>query len=310
MKRPGIVRLLALGCVVATCGLTSACYLLYKKPWSSPEQRKAVMATVATKMLTRAPNTCVQKVLRKLKKPGATQSSTLHRFASQQSSTCQDQNAEGRADSCDRVLRSCGNCHLPRVNNCDYRITWQQGGQSYNLVSRTSKVGWWQLSLKLRGVETVRLKNGQTVRGRVLRMDKRYWHLLKTSGQVRRVPTEQIDSPLLRGGKDNRTRKQNLKAPMTESSPAVTIKLPIAKITKIEWLNGADPLETWWNFKRFSPRGKTALKMFDLVARHKVGCTNCHLGHGDFRFTREGLHFKKTGKVIRRVTLEKFLETR
>ncbi len=75
------------------------------------------------------------------------------------------------------------------------------------------------------------------------------------------------------------------------------------KIFKSVWLNGEDPLWVWWDFKKFSNRGKMAAKMLNLSQKHQVACTNCHLRHGDFRLTPEGVEFAKSGKVIKKVPL-------
>lgn len=306
LQRWQSITLVALALLAALGACT-----LHKKPWQTPEQRTQVMVTVAAKMLSPVPNSCITEVIEKLKTPdpsgtgpgnaGAPATGELHNASSMLPNLgyCQAADAPRDTESgpvaskannpCESVLRTCGNCHLPKANNCNYRVTWKYQDEDFSVVTRFRATD----SSKLRfGAHPQRIvmKDGSEHKGSVVGRSGRAL-LVSHSGKIERLARQDVQS----------------EGPIEESSVSETIV--VRDIKKIEWLNGADPLETWWDFRKFSPRGKTALRMFDLVARHKVGCTNCHLGHGDFQLTDEGQHFKKTGKVTRKVSLEEFLRT-
>lgn len=137
----------------------------------------------------------------------------------------------GEGDPCASALVGCGNCHLPRRNNCTYSVEY-------------------------------------------------------LSGSSKRVFQRQVEKNDANG----------------ISMISETGRMSIAKsdIRKTTWLSGADPVETWWDFKAFSARGELAHKMLALSQKAKVACTNCHEGHGDFRLTQEGKVFLHKGVVVRR----------
>ena len=143
-------------------------------------------------------------------------------------------------DPCETALEGCGNCHLPRVNNCNYTVTYKAGADLKQVTGRVVE----------RGADSVTIQQGET-------------------------------------------RQQ--------------VRLPAKDIVKSDWLDGGDPLWTWWDFQSFGHRGQTATKMLDIVHEHKVACTNCHLRHGDFRLTPEGERFHKDETVIKKVPLEHLL---
>lgn len=45
-----------------------------------------------------------------------------------------------RESQCESALKGCGNCHLPRVNNCTYNITSEQGTQKRTFQGRVAEM--------------------------------------------------------------------------------------------------------------------------------------------------------------------------
>lgn len=90
---------------------------------------------------------------------------------------------------------------------------------------------------------------------------------------------------------------------MSSGEGGTAFSIPRARLHKTLWLDGADPMETWWDFGRTNARGEKARRMLELATENDVACVNCHIRHGDFGLTKEGKHFKATGEVIRRVPL-------
>ncbi len=141
------------------------------------------------------------------------------------------------SDSCSDSLKSCGTCHLPRVNNCNYRVTIKDKGEF------TGKIVAEGEKLKFQ-------PNGASAASEI-------------------APNE---------------------------------------IVKTEWLDGGDDITTWWNFKKLGAKARIVKKMMALSAKNNVGCTNCHLQHGNFKLNDNGKLFDTTGEVNRLITLEKFLK--
>lgn len=142
-----------------------------------------------------------------------------------------------RADICQDSLTSCGTCHLPRVNNCNYRITIKDKGEF------TGKV----------------VADGE---------------------KLKFQPT---------------------------GAPAASEIAP-NEIIKTEWIDGGDDIVTWWNFKKLGARARVVKKMMALAAKNNVGCTNCHLQHGNFKLNDNGKLFDTTGEVNRLISIERFMK--
>lgn len=145
------------------------------------------------------------------------------------------QDAKAESDICESSLKSCGTCHLPRVNNCTYRITLKDKGEFTGKVVGDGE----KLKFQPQGAEASEI-----------------------------APNE---------------------------------------IVKTEWLNGGDDITTWWNFKKLGAKARVVKKMMALAAKNNVGCTNCHLQHGNFKLNDNGKLFDTTGEVNRLVSIEKFL---
>lgn len=186
------------------------------RPWHSNSEKIEFMMEMSAELSGTPPATNKDRCIERVKQAG-----NLGQAASPAQS-------EGEGDECTQALSGCGNCHLPRVNNCNYIVEYWDGSTR------------------------------KSIRGQ--------------------VETEDRGTLTLRG----------------EASRTVIAKQDVIKTV---WQNGADPIETWWNFKSFSSRGDIAHKMLALAATNGVKCTHCHEGHGDFRLTNPGQEFLKTGKV-------------
>ena len=271
----------------------------YRKPWKTTPEKKRVMVTIATRLLQDKQNpvkdACISKVLARLHNPGHAKSTPEH-----------------RDPKCEQVMKKCGACHLPRVNTCNYRVTWNDGKKrrmDYMVMEKRERNALRMMrvysqvllhvKLDKQGVGTWKLLSGEQIHGKLLGKDGQHIKFRTASG-IRRIHISQLTRWYRDKPYDFFMRKDE----MIQGIPHV---IPIAKIERIEWLNGGDPLETWWDFKSLSPRGEKARRMFDIAARHRVGCTNCHVGHGDFQLTHEGRVFQESGRVIRRVPLDDFL---
>lgn len=220
------------------------------------DQRVRFMLKMSSELVAPVPNYCIDLLHRRLGKDGpqaranpAPEARTTPALATgsyegllrlTQNSVENPANPEVEGEGCHDALASCGNCHLPKINNCTYTVHY--------LENKTPK----QIT-------------GQVV-GR-------------TIGGVKIQPGE---------GRE--------------------VLLAAKSIVKSDWLDGGDPIETWWDFETFGARGKTAAKMLDIVHEHKVACTNCHLQHGDFRLTEAGKAFQKDETIIKNVPLEAILK--
>ncbi len=165
-----------------------------------------------------------------------------------------DVRIEAAVDSCTEPLRSCGNCHLPKQNNCEYIVHYNAEGKERSLRALVKETTADELVLS-------------TIHFITYNEDK------------------------------------------TISIEDTVTRVPIDQVTRADWLNGADPLSTWWDFNRFNTRGELAHRMLSIATEHNVSCTNCHAGHGDFRLTPAGEEFHRSGKVIRNEPLHKMLKT-
>ncbi len=237
------------GIVLLILSMGGACILFHKRPWKNAEQRTRFMLKMTTELVSPVPNHCIDDLHDKLKKHTSMSPDMIEahfpRTAmginpgdSVKGEVVLVQDSEVRA--CEDALRSCGNCHLPKKNNCDYQVFYEDE------------------------------KSGKTtsVYGRVY---KRQWNRL-----------------------------------IMDQRDGLPVSIPVNRIKKSVWINGADPLHTWWDFKNFGKKGETAKRMLHIAATHGVACVNCHVRHGDFRLTKEGKEFKKTGRVIKRVPLNAF----
>ena len=158
-------------------------------------------------------------------------------------------------DVCEEPLRSCGNCHLPQKNNCDYFVYYKENGKV------------------------------QRVYGRVAEVNDQFLEITGSVGLENIGPPE--GSTLWTVAADE------------DGQGTFSGKIAAEDLIKAEWINGADPLITWWDFDRFNHRGEVAHKMLSIATEHNVSCTNCHQRHGDFTLTPAGEEFHRTGKVIR-----------
>ncbi|MBL8034714.1 MAG: hypothetical protein JNJ69_13495 [Leptospiraceae bacterium] len=219
------------------------------KLWNNPDEQLRFMIKMSHHLVAPVRDECIDRVLGKLKR-GKGQSMAepeFHQIGLSPGLLSQVKRQAAPAapaavasDGCESSLASCGTCHLPRVNNCDYRLT---------------------------------LKDKPTLVGKVIGDGDKIRFAVRTEGEEQRV---------------------------AEIEPR--------DILKAEWLNGADDITTWWNFKRLGARSRIVKKMLSLSAKNNVGCTNCHMQHGNFKLNETGKYFDTTGAVKRDVTLEAFLK--
>jgi hypothetical protein len=209
------------------------------KLWNNDDEKLRFMLKMTHHLVAPIKDECIDKVVNRLKNPKLKQALGEKEFYQIGFSPllAQDKAVEAETDSCQNSLQSCGTCHLPRVNNCNYRITIKDKGEF------TGKV----------------VGDGE-----------------------------------------------KLKFQPTGASAASEIAPN--EIVKTEWLNGGDDIATWWNFKKLGSKARIVKKMMALAAKNNVGCTNCHLQHGNFKLNDNGKLFDTTGEVNRLVTLEKFLK--
>lgn len=229
--------------------------------WSNGRERSNFMLKMVSELITPAPDYCIDRLHKELEREtsfvprsdvrDAIANSNSPYFmerdglrltqgqGGQQNYTNPANPTPEEGDSCEHALASCGNCHMPRKNNCNYEITYGDAQNPKTVIAQVVADG----------------AQGLTVRD------------LNAGGTVNIKPDE---------------------------------------IYKTVWLNGADPLVTWWNFKSFTKRGEQAQKMMKIAHENDVACTNCHLRHGDFRLTPEGEAFAKDGTVVRKVPLSQF----
>ncbi|MBL8020536.1 MAG: hypothetical protein JNM27_12780 [Leptospirales bacterium] len=89
------------------------------RPWSNEKEKVSFMFQISS-MLEKQPtdfNECLQRVQDEIHQNGKNSYLPLLLVQSSES----DSVAE---DVCRKPLESCGNCHLPRKNNCDYRVEY------------------------------------------------------------------------------------------------------------------------------------------------------------------------------------------
>lgn len=214
------------------------------KLWNNDDEKVRFMLKMTHHLVAPIKDQCIDQVLGRLKKGGGKQSFNDIRFQQvgysplmAQQATSPGKTAEAAEDSCGSALTSCGTCHLPRVNNCTYRITIKDKGEF------TGKV----------------VADGE---------------------KLKFQPT---------------------------GAPAASEIAP-NEIIKTEWLNGGDDSVTWWNFKKLGARARVVKKMMALAAKNNVGCTNCHLQHGNFKLNDNGKLFDTTGEVNRLISIERFMK--
>jgi hypothetical protein len=270
-----LLAAIGLGALAASCAVKKAVEQKPAhedlRPWQSAEERTAFMFALARMVDPEADtNTyCIDRIHRERE----AQKKGVHFDARLQENTSLDsrrQNfyADSRnhysngtgtpagivlvqaaeaADPCEPALRTCGNCHLPRANDCQYVITY--------LDAEDKPVSTPPRSVAITDTASI---------GIVAVIEY-------LEGEIRRPSTDDD----------------------------LHMKIPIDRIIKTTWINGAEPLITWWDFERFNKRGEMAHKMLSIAAEHNVACTNCHLRHGDFRLTGAGEEFFRSGRVIR-----------
>ncbi len=218
----------------------------------------------ATKSSDPTPNACIQRTLEELHKPQDDVGEAVKQLEEPRNTPADEKRDDPapvklRQDSspavarepdplhdCRDALRSCGNCHMPKQNNCNYTVEYSIDGK------------------------TVRRASGQ--------FDVAQNGTLTERPGFFKEEVSSNDGPI--ASKD---------------------------VVRTVWLNGADPVITWWDFKQLNGRGSTAKRMMAIAAQHNVACSNCHVGHGDFQLTQEGETFFESGKVIHRVPLKEML---
>lgn len=218
------------------------------RPWVSEPQKIAFMLSLnEIAGGQKAPQKCVSEVLdswkkekSRLEKKNASREPWSDLIHMVQDAPVSE---PSRRSECEAALMGCGNCHLPRVNNCTYRIHAEEGEK-------------------------------RTVVGRVVRADA-------NSVEITCVEC---------GHEVKRTRVDGAR-------PVDSGKILARDIEKTEWLDGADDLITWWDFRTLNGRGQTARKMLAISAEQGVSCAHCHVSHGDFRLTQNGERFKATGRA-------------
>ena len=222
------------------------------KLWHNDDEKLRFMVKMSHHLVAPVKDECIDRVLKKLagsKEAHGMKSNEFYQFGFSPLLAQSSENAKGSepelvaqaasTDSCASSLASCGTCHLPRVNNCDYRLT---------------------------------LKDKPTLVGKVIADGEKIQFKVQSDGDSKVAELEPRD------------------------------------IIKSEWLNGADDITTWWNFKKLNRRSRIVKKMLSLAAKNNVGCTNCHLQHGNFGLNDNGKLFDATGEVKRLITLESFLK--
>ncbi len=217
------------------------------KLWNNDDEKLRFMVKMSHHLVAPVKDECIDRVLNRLKNGAPKQSLNDSEFYQMGYSTLLAQKgkkapakaAAAASDGCESSLASCGTCHLPRVNNCDYRLT---------------------------------LKDKPTLVGRVIADGEKIKFKVQSEGDSKVAELEPRD------------------------------------IVKAEWLNGADDITTWWNFKKLNRKNRIVKKMMSLAAKNNVGCTNCHLQHGNFGLNDNGKLFDATGEVKRLVTLEQFMK--
>lgn len=221
------------------------------KLWNNDDEKLRFMVKMSHHLVAPVKDECIDRVLNRLKNGAPKQSLNDSKFYQMGHSPMLAQArkkpaakapaapAVAASDGCESSLASCGTCHLPRVNNCDYRLT---------------------------------LKDKPTLVGRVIADGEKIKFKVQPEGDSKVAELEPRD------------------------------------IVKAEWLNGADDITTWWNFKKLNRKNRIVKKMMSLAAKNNVGCTNCHLQHGNFGLNDNGKLFDATGEVKRLVTLEQFMK--
>ncbi|MFO1470532.1 MAG: hypothetical protein U1F27_05765 [Turneriella sp.] len=220
------------------------------KLWNNDDEKLRFMVKMSHHLVAPVKDECIDRVLNRLKNGAPKLSlkdsefyqlgySPLMAQAKKAPAKAVAAPAVAASDGCESSLASCGTCHLPRVNNCDYRLT---------------------------------LKDKPTLIGKVIADGEKIKFKVQSEGDSKVAELEPRD------------------------------------IVKAEWLNGADDITTWWNFKKLNRRSRIVKKMLSLAAKNNVGCTNCHLQHGNFQLNDNGKLFDTTGEVKRLVTLEAFLK--
>ncbi len=220
------------------------------KLWNNDDEKLRFMVKMSHHLVAPVKDECIDRVLNRLKNRAPKQSLSDSEFYqmgySYLMSQAKRRNAKESApvvsaegDGCASSLASCGTCHLPRVNNCDYRLT---------------------------------LKDKPTLVGRVIADGEKLKFKVQADGDSKVAELEPRD------------------------------------IVKTEWLNGGDDIVSWWDFKKLNRKNRIVKKMLSLAAKNNVGCTNCHLQHGNFALNDNGKLFDATGEVKRLVTIEAFLK--
>lgn len=223
------------------------------KLWNNDDEKVRFMLKMTHHLVAPIKDQCIERILGRLKKGNTKQSLEDLKFQQLGFSPLLAQAGKAvpkraaddpaveadsaEADSCSDSLRSCGTCHLPRVNNCNYRLTIKDKGEF------TGKV----------------VADGE---------------------KLKFQPT---------------------------GAPAASEIAP-NEIVKTEWIDGGDDIVTWWNFKKLGARARVVKKMMALAAKNNVGCTNCHLQHGNFRLNDNGKLFDTTGEVNRLISIERFMK--
>jgi cytochrome c553 len=216
------------------------------KLWNSDDERLRFMLKMSHHIVAPIQDECIERVLNRMKT--AEKSSFLDSdFYQLGYSSLMTQakrpavpaaTAATAADVCQNSLMSCGSCHLPRQNNCNYRLSIKDKGEfSGKVIAEGDKL------------------------------------------------TFQPD---------------HAGASASEIAPN--------EILRSEWLNGGDDITTWWNFKKLGAKGRIVKKMMALSAKNNVGCTNCHMQHGNFKLNENGKLFDTTGEVKRLVPLAEFVK--
>ncbi|MBN8222231.1 MAG: hypothetical protein J0L53_15015 [Spirochaetes bacterium] len=222
------------------------------KLWNNDDEKVRFMLKMTHHLVAPIKDECIEQVLGRLKHVGNKQSFDDVKFQhigfspvlaqgrkvpAKPATAAPAVAAPAAADMCGDSLRSCGTCHLPRVNNCNYRLTIKDKGEF------TGKV----------------VADGE---------------------KLKFQPT---------------------------GAPAASEIAP-NEIVKTEWIDGGDDIVTWWNFKKLGARARVVKKMMALAAKNNVGCTNCHLQHGNFRLNDNGKLFDTTGEVNRLISIERFMK--
>ena len=214
------------------------------KLWNNDDEKVRFMLKMTHHLVAPIKDECIENVLNRLKGKETPINQSFNDSEFSQlgvamliAKPAPKKPAAKAADMCGDSLRSCGTCHLPRVNNCNYRLTIKDKGEF------TGKV----------------VADGE---------------------KLKFQPT---------------------------GAPAASEIAP-NEIVKTEWIDGGDDIVTWWNFKKLGARARVVKKMMALAAKNNVGCTNCHLQHGNFRLNDNGKLFDTTGEVNRLISIERFMK--